>query len=77
MRNAIAAGVKVGAYIVTQAVNTNEAVEEASFIISACSGYNVSLPLAIDVESAGNGKEEEIKYRLRKERLLLMHLYRR
>lgn len=56
MRNAIAAGVKVGAYIVTQAVNTNEAVEEASFIISACSGYNVSLPLAIDVESAGNGK---------------------
>ena len=56
MRNATAAGVKVGAYIVTQAVNTNEAVEEASFIISACSGYNVSLPLAIDVESAGNGK---------------------
>ena len=55
MRNAIAAGVKVGAYIVTQAVNTNEAVEEASFIISACSGYGVSLPLAIDVESAGNG----------------------
>lgn len=55
MRNATAAGVKVGAYIVTQAVNTNEAVEEASFIISACSGYNVSLPLAIDVESAGNG----------------------
>lgn len=55
MSNATAAGVKVGAYIVTQAVNTNEAVEEASFIISACSGYNVSLPLAIDVESAGNG----------------------
>lgn len=56
MRNATAAGVKVGAYIVTQAVNTNEAVEEASFIISACSGYNVFLPLAIDVESAGNGR---------------------
>jgi GH25 family lysozyme M1 (1,4-beta-N-acetylmuramidase) len=55
MSNATAAGVKVGAYIVTQAVNTNEAVEEASFIISACSGYNVSLPLAIDIESAGNG----------------------
>ena len=55
MSNATAAGVKVGAYIVTQAVNTNEAVEEASFIISSCSGYNVSLPLAIDVESAGNG----------------------
>lgn len=55
MKNATAAGVKVGAYIVTQAVNTNEAVEEASFIISACKSYSVSLPLAIDVESAGNG----------------------
>ena len=41
--------------IVTQAVDTTEAVEEASFIVSACSEYNISLPLAIDVESAGNG----------------------
>lgn len=55
MSQATAAGVRVGAYIVTQAVNTAEAVEEASFIVSACSGYNISLPLAIDVESAGNG----------------------
>lgn len=55
MRDANAADVKVGAYIVTQAVNTAEAVEEASFIISACSGYNISLPLAIDVELSGNG----------------------
>ena len=55
MSQATAAGIKVGAYIVTQAVDTTEAVEEASFIVSACSGYNISLPLAIDVESAGNG----------------------
>ena len=55
MSQATAAGIKVGAYIVTQAVDTTEAVEEASFIISACSGYNISLPLAIDVESAGGG----------------------
>lgn len=55
MSQAIAAGIDVGAYIVTQAVDTTEAVEEASFIVSACSGYNISLPLAIDVESAGNG----------------------
>ena len=55
MSQATAAGIKVGAYIVTQAVDTIEAVEEASFIVSACSEYNISLPLAIDVESAGNG----------------------
>ena len=36
-------------------MDTTEAVEEASFIVSACSEYNISLPLAIDVESAGNG----------------------
>lgn len=48
-----AAGIEVGAYVVTQAVNTSEAVAEASFIIEACSGYGASLPLAIDVEAAG------------------------
>ena len=46
MSQATAAGIKVGAYIVTQAVDTTEAVEEASFIVSACSEYNISLPLA-------------------------------
>ena len=55
MQGAIAAGIKVGAYIVTQAVNTSEAVEEASFIVNACKKYNISLPLCIDVESAGGG----------------------
>ncbi len=53
MRGAINAGIRVGAYIVTQAVNTEEAVEEASFIVEKCRGYNVTLPLAIDVEWAG------------------------
>ncbi len=55
MSGAISAGIKVGAYIVTQAVNTTEAVEEASFIVQACSKYSISLPLVIDVESAGGG----------------------
>lgn len=55
MSGAIAAGIKVGAYIVTQAVNTSEAVEEASFIVQACSKYSISLPLVIDVETAGGG----------------------
>lgn len=58
MRGAINAGIRVGAYIVTQAVNTEEAVEEASFIVEKCCGYNVTLPLAIDVEWAGNSYEE-------------------
>lgn len=55
MKGAIAAGIKVGAYVVTQAVNTTEAVEEASFIVEACRKYSISLPLVIDVETAGGG----------------------
>lgn len=58
MRGAINAGIRVGAYIVTQAVNTEEAVEEASSIVEKCRGYNVTLPLTIDVEWAGNSYEE-------------------
>lgn len=58
MRGASAAGIQVGAYIVTQAINTAEAVEEASFIIEKCRSYNVTLPLAIDVEWAGDSDEE-------------------
>lgn len=54
MRGAINAGIRVGAYIVTQAVNTEEAVEEASFIVEKCREYNVTLPLAIDVEWTTN-----------------------
>ena len=53
MREATAAGIQVGAYMVTQAINTQEAVEEASFIIEKCRSYNVTLPLVIDVEAAG------------------------
>lgn len=57
MREATAAGIQVGAYIVTQAVNTQEAVEEASFIIEKCRSYNVTLPLVIDVEWAGSEED--------------------
>lgn len=59
MRGATAAGLQVGAYIVTQAVNTAEAVEEASFIVEKCRGYSVTLPLAIDVEWAGDRQTGE------------------
>ena len=56
--NAKAAGLNVGAYFVTQAVNTSEAVEEASFIVQAARLYGMNLPLAIDVEWAGSGSEQ-------------------
>lgn len=47
------AGLKVGVYFFTQAINEVEAVEEASMAISLCNGYNLSYPIYIDVESSG------------------------
>ena len=50
------AGVKVGVYFFTQAVNEVEAVEEASMVITLCRDYRVDLPVFIDTETAAAGE---------------------
>ncbi|MDO4260599.1 MAG: GH25 family lysozyme [Eubacteriales bacterium] len=50
------AGIKVGVYFFTQAVNEAEAVEEASMAMSLVSGYRMTYPIFIDTESASNGR---------------------
>lgn len=50
------AGIKVGVYFFTQAVNEAEAIEEASMAVSLISGYKVTYPVFIDTESATNGR---------------------
>ena len=47
------AGIKVGVYFFSQAVTEVEAVEEATYVLNAISGYGVSLPVFLDVESSG------------------------
>lgn len=54
MKGAISAGIPVGVYFYTQAINEAEAREEAAFVANALNGYNVSLPVAFDIESAGS-----------------------
>ena len=46
-------GIEVGVYIFSQAVNTKEAVEEASLLLKLCEGYEVTFPFAIDIEGSG------------------------
>ena len=53
IQGAAAAGLKVGIYFFSQAVNRVEAVEEASMVLSLISGYKISYPVFIDVEAAG------------------------
>ena len=49
-QNAQLAGIQIGAYFYSQAVNETEAVEEANYIVGAVSGFNVRYPIAIDIE---------------------------
>ena len=53
MKGAIRAGIPVGVYFFTQAVNTVEAVEEASMVTALCRDYGISYPVFIDVEGLG------------------------
>ncbi len=57
IQGASAAGLKVGVYFFTQAINEVEAVEEASMVISLIKGYGISYPVFIDTERA-NGRAD-------------------
>ncbi len=56
IQGATRAGIKVGVYFFTQAVNEAEAVEEASMVLSLVSGYRLAYPIFIDTENASNGR---------------------
>ena len=53
IKGAQAAGLKVGVYFFSQAVNEVEAVEEASMALSLVNGYGLNYPIFLDVESSG------------------------
>ena len=50
IQGATAAGIKVGVYFFSQAVNEAEAIEEAEVVLDAISGYNITYPIVYDVE---------------------------
>ncbi len=66
IEGAHAAGIKVGVYYFSQAVDEEEAYEEALFTLEAVKGYDIELPLVIDIErpdtdssrTSGLSKEE-------------------
>ena len=59
IKGATDAGVRVGLYFFTQAVNPVEAVEEASTVLMFAKQHKISYPLYIDTEGAGgNGRAD-------------------
>ena len=59
IKGATAAGLKVGVYFFTQAVDEVEAVEEASMVLDQIRGYKISYPVFLDVEPSG-GRADSI-----------------
>lgn len=61
IKGALAAGLEVGVYFFTQAINEAEAVEEASAVVSMVQDYELKLPIYIDSEGAGgNGRADKL-----------------
>lgn len=55
IKGAQKAGVKIGVYYYTEAINEKEAIEEAEYCIDKISDYDVTLPVAIDYEFPTSG----------------------
>ncbi len=50
------AGMDIGIYFFSQAITSDEAVEEANFVIQNLSNYNITYPIAFDMEYVQNDK---------------------
>lgn len=57
IRGATAAGLKVGVYFFSRAINTEEAVEEASMCLDAVRGYSLAYPIYLDLEYSTSRKD--------------------
>ena len=56
INGAKAAGIKVGVYVFSQAITTDEAVAEADYILQLVKDYDVDLPLVFDLEHYTGGR---------------------
>ncbi len=53
IKGATNAGLKVGVYFFSQAIDKSEAIEEASMVLECIKGYTISYPVFLDVEPSG------------------------
>ena len=54
IQGAMAAGLKVGVYIYSQAINVEEAIEEAQFVLALLDGRELQMPVVYDWEVPDN-----------------------
>lgn len=58
-KGALAQGIEVGAYFFSQALNEKEAVEEAEMVIKELEGYDITYPVAMDIERVDGQKARQ------------------
>ncbi|MCL2052120.1 MAG: glycoside hydrolase family 25 protein [Lachnospiraceae bacterium] len=51
IEGALANGIETGVYFFTQALNEEEAIEEAEFVLEHIAGYDLKYPVVIDIEA--------------------------
>ena len=56
IEGALEADLDVGVYFVTQAMDEEEAIEEAEFVLDQIADYEVTYPIVLDVEDIENGE---------------------
>ncbi|MCR4694547.1 MAG: glycoside hydrolase family 25 protein [Pseudobutyrivibrio sp.] len=56
IEGAKAAGIKVGVYVFSQAINQDEVKEEAATVENLISGYDIDLPVVFDVEKVNDSQ---------------------
>lgn len=61
MKGASQVGLDTGVYFFTEALNEAEAVEEAEFVIENLRGYDIRMPVAIDVEKSADPEATRTK----------------
>ena len=59
MKKANKAGIMTGAYFFSQALNEDEAVEEAECLLDMVKGYDIEMPLVIDFELLEGGRLQQ------------------
>lgn len=59
VKGALEQGIKVGAYFFTQAITKEEALAEAELVIKELANYEITYPVAIDVERVQNDKARQ------------------
>ena len=59
VKGALAQGIKVGAYFFSQAITVEEALEEAELVIKELGEYDITYPVAIDIERIENDKARQ------------------